>query len=640
MAVGSFAAGADDVGTGSTSNADLEEKLFKKREQLNKILQNKNAKEQQKLEADFVKYSQKLRDEAAKKEAEERKKLEDEINQHSIANLNAKAENLANKVKKIGGDIAPGLVEGVSKGIKAIGGSVKEYLSIYTNYMASINARIQGAGSNFNFTTINDILSRNTSFNPFIKYTDTISHLNKLVELGIADNLVQRTFLDTIAENIAKTFDAAESSLLKIVRIQQRDSTAARLGMESELTQVFNYYFSDTSYLNTTFDSVQDALIDLSAQLDDRTAVEFEYIVQKWLGSLGSVGVSENVLTNIAQGISYLGTGNVNALSGNQQLQNLLVMASNRAGLDYSGMLTEGINTSQVNALLASVIQYIQEIASSNNNVVKQQYAQLFGLSIADMRAFQNINDEVLSSLIKNGMTYSDTLNELNNQIGQLGSRLHLSTMIDNVLNNAMAATSAGVLNSPAAYGIWKAADMLESLTGGIQLPFISALGSGLDLNMSLEGLIKGGVVGIGAIGALVSGIENIANGGGMGSFNTASGINSWWNVGLNKGTGFSGYQNTGRLSTTASSTAYVSSGNELGIQQSLSDTQKQTGEQVQGEDQTANDTMQILQALDKNLEALYNYFEGGGDVTKPLIVRVEGNNPFNLSGTSGLYGI
>ena len=644
--IGSFSAGAESKGL------NLDEAQIKRREKLLEASNKRIKAAQDKDDAKAIKKEEKEREElikrlaqaeakekkdALREEEEERKRLEKELSKTRLKSADEFGERLGNKV----GGALNKYLPGVSKTLNALGGTVEKYLSVYTQYMTSINARIQGAGAGFNFQSINETIRKNTAFNPFIKYEDVLGNLNTLVEAGIADNVVQRAFLQTLSDEIATTFEANRESLLSIIRIQQRDTTAARLGMEAGLTRLFNYYFSDTSYLSNTFDTVQETMIDLSAQLDEKTAVELEYIVQKWLGSLGSVGVSSGVLQSLAQGITYLGTGNVTALSNNQSLQNLLVMASSRAGLNYSDILTGGINASQANTLLASVISYVQEIAGSSNNVVKQQYAELFGLSMADMVAFQNINDQVLDSLLQNGMTYSNTLEELNSQISQIGSRMHLSTMINNVIDNAMASVGISVLNNPAAYGVWKAADMLEQLTGGIKLPFITAFGTGMDLNMSLEGLIKGGVIGFGAISTLISGISaigNAMNGGVLGTFDSA-GMNNLWNVGLNKGTGFSGYQNAGKLSTTASSTTYISSGNELGIQQSLSDEQRKAGETIQGEDTTANDTMAILKALDSNLAAIHEYFENGGSMSNPLVIKFAENYPFTITDrNSGIY--
>nr|DAR14942.1 MAG TPA: hypothetical protein [Caudoviricetes sp.] len=84
-----------------------------------------------------------------------------------------------------------------------------------------------------------------------------MTKLNSLVEEGVAKGVAQRAFLGTIAEEVATTFDATQASLLQIVRIQQTDTTAQRLGLEANLTRLFNYYFGDTSYLSQAFDSVQ-----------------------------------------------------------------------------------------------------------------------------------------------------------------------------------------------------------------------------------------------------------------------------------------------------------------------------------------------------------------------------------------------
>ena len=43
-------------------------------------------------------------------------------------------------------------------------------------------------------------------------------------------------------------------------------------------------------------------------------SIEFEYIVQKWLGSLYSLGLSQQTVTQIATGLNALGTGDVDWL--------------------------------------------------------------------------------------------------------------------------------------------------------------------------------------------------------------------------------------------------------------------------------------------------------------------------------------
>lgn len=575
-------------------------------------------KAQKKNTADYMAKYEAILDEQAREEAlKAEKEAQDEVDHYRKNKLEKTAkefgQNLGNAVSKGTGGLLDGtkLVANVSKGINALGGSVKEYLGIYTKYMTSVNARLQGAGKELNYESLNNKIRTNTALNPYVRYTTVLEKMASLVDQGIASNVTQRAFLASISDKIATTFDAANSSLLSIVRIQQQDSTAARLGMEAELTKLFNYYFSDTSYLSDIFDSVQSTLIDVSSALGTQASVEFEYMVQKWLGALGSVGVNSGTLQTIAQGVNYLGTGDVESLASNSSLQNLFVMAANRKNLNYSDMLSNGVNAQQVNTLLEGIVEYIQEIASNSNNVVKKQFAQLFGMTMSDMVAFKNLSSSTMESLYDSAMTYQDTLSELNYQLGQVSGRMHLSEKIDNLFDNILASTGMSVANSAGLYSVWKSADLLESITGGINLPFISALGNGIDLNMSLEGLAKGTVVGIGAISSLL---------GGLGALNSSGGnllSLDLWKSSETKEAGFTGYQNANQLTTKKSTTNYVSSGDNLGIQQSLSDTQKETGKSVNGTEETDADEMMAI------LRFIKSYFEDGGLDSKPLKVEV-----------------
>lgn len=578
----------------------------------------KEEKAQKKSTADYIAKYESILDQQAREEAlKAEKEAQDEVDHYRKNKLEKTAkefgQNLGNAVSKGTGGLLDGtkLVANVSKGINALGGSVKEYLGIYTKYMTSVNARLQGAGKELNYESLNNKIRTNTALNPYVRYTTVLEKMASLVDQGIASNVTQRAFLASISDKIATTFDAANSSLLSIVRIQQQDSTAARLGMEAELTKLFNYYFSDTSYLSDVFDSVQSTLIDVSSALGTQASVEFEYMVQKWLGALGSVGVNSGTLQTIAQGVNYLGTGDIESLASNSSLQNLFVMAANRKNLNYSDMLSNGVNAQQVNTLLEGIVEYIQEIASNSNNVVKKQFAQLFGMTMSDMVAFKNLNSSTIESLYNSAMTYQDTLSELNYQLGQVSGRMHLSEKIDNLFDNILASTGMKIANSQGLYGTWKSADLLESITGGINLPFISAFGNGIDLNMSLEGLAKGTIVGIGAISSLLGGLGALNNSGG----NLLS--LDLWKSSETKEAGFTGYQNANQLTTKKSTTNYVSSGDNLGIQQSLSDTQKETGKSVNGTEETDADEMMAI------LRFIKSYFDDGGLESKPLKVEV-----------------
>ena len=90
-----------------------------------------------------------------------------------------------------------------------------------------------------------------------------------------------RAFLDTISEKIATTFEATDASLLKLVRIQQADSTAARLGMESALTAFLNNMYETTEYMTEAADSIRASIYEASALMTAEEATDFEYQVQK-----------------------------------------------------------------------------------------------------------------------------------------------------------------------------------------------------------------------------------------------------------------------------------------------------------------------------------------------------------------------
>lgn len=496
---------------------------------------------------------------------------------------------------------------------KALSGALDTYLNTYTQYMSGIEARIQGAYAGIGYEELEQVIRKNTAGSPFIRYEDALSNLNELVKAGTAVNLTQRAYLATISDKIATTFDALEPSLLRLIRIQQADTTAARLGMEAELTKLFNYYFSDTSYLSQAFDSVASAMTDLSSQLSATGSVEFDYMVQKWLGSLGSVGVEDSTLTSIAGAINALGTGQVDYLSSNEAMQNLLVLSANRVGLDYGEMLLEGINATDVNRLLYGVVDYIQSTVSGANNVVKAQYAQLFGLTIADINAFENISDEVLKSLYKSAMTYKDTISALDDQIREVPNRIHLSTMIDNVFANVLAATGTSIAGNAGLFGTYKAFDMLEKITGGIHIPTITVFGSGIELPDSIEGMVKAGIVGIGTAASLISAIGNWTNGAGLDRGRWASDWDTW-----EKGT-YTGFTSMGELQTTKSSTGLVSNTNNTGMQQSVYDEQQKSAEEISGKEEAGEEDSQMVQLLTR----LVDFFEKSGSKEAPMHVQL-----------------
>lgn len=116
---------------------------------------------------------------------------------------------------------------------------------------------------------------------PLIKQESVVSNLEKLVGQGISFDVEQRAFLETIKNKIATTFEAADGTLLRLVRIQQQDTTAARLGMESALTSFLNNMYETTEYMQSVAKSVRNSLQEAEALMGSKSAAAFEYQVQK-----------------------------------------------------------------------------------------------------------------------------------------------------------------------------------------------------------------------------------------------------------------------------------------------------------------------------------------------------------------------
>ena len=116
---------------------------------------------------------------------------------------------------------------------------------------------------------------------PYIKQEDLANNVQAMVTSGIAFNIEQRAFLQTIKSKIADTFDATNGTLLRLIRIQQADSTAARLGMESSLTAFLNNMYENTEYLKQVSEGVKTSLEEAMSLMSAVDAVGFEYSVQK-----------------------------------------------------------------------------------------------------------------------------------------------------------------------------------------------------------------------------------------------------------------------------------------------------------------------------------------------------------------------
>ena len=303
-----------------------------------------------------------------------------------------------------------------------------------------IDTRLQGS-KNFRlgFSYWDTMSSRITGMagsSPYVKQEDIANNVQSMVTSGIAFNVEQRAFLQTIKTKIADTFDATNGTLLRLIRIQQADSTAARLGMESSLTAFLNNMYENTEYLKQVSEGVKSSIEEAMSLMSAVDAVGFEYSVQKWMGSLYSVGMSQNAVQGIASALGQLSAGDISGLNGNGY-GNLLVMAANNAGLSLADILQKGLDESSTNTLMQAMVNYLSTIANetSNSRVVQQQLAKVYGISASDLRATTNLNGS-LGAISSSSSNYNQSLLRLYAMTGTMRTRTGTGELLSNLQDN------------------------------------------------------------------------------------------------------------------------------------------------------------------------------------------------------------
>lgn len=563
-------------------------------------LQAKYAKDSIKQERELRKKALELAKEAGTLTKQERKEYQSLRRQESLEDL----------PEKIAQEVSNSLSNAFSSLLDNIGRKIDGYIDVTNSYAASVNTRLQGTDKSY--SQITNLISGKLFGSPYVKQTEVLEKLNELVSAGISYNVEQRAFLSAMTDKIVTTFDAANSTLLRIIRLQQADSTVARMGMESLLNKYLNATYQDTSYLTDLYDTIESTLVESISQLSTTVGAEFEAVAQKWLGSLYSVGASSSTLTSIAEGINYLASGNVQSLSSNTALQNLLIMGANRAGLNYGSLLTGGMSTSDLNRLFAGIVSYAQDIADTDNLVVKNQYASIFGLSMSDLTALLQMGDD-LSYVIEQTLTYSDAISEVQSQLSSVGSRTPLAEQISNVFDNIMFSAAQGIANNAGAYATWLVTNLVEEATGGINIPFISVMGSGVDLNATVTQLMKVGIVGASLLGQIGNIVSGLSSGG-------ALSLEGWGATDYTtRGTGFTGIV-AGAQTTTSQSMAVGNSGGDDIASGAITQAKAEAMQTVAGQE---TDDQKLIQEIEENVSLIADILQAVFDGSSALRVKV-----------------
>jgi hypothetical protein len=535
-----------------------------------------------------------------------------------------------------------------TKAISTLAKDLERTVDEIGSYKGFIDTRLQGSNNEKSSGSYWDQLAKDMAsvgaVTPFFKQSDFAENIKSLVDRGIAFDLKQRAFLMTIQEKIATTFDVADGTLLRLIRIQQEDSTAGRLGMESALNSFLNEMYENTEYLKDVAAGVRSSLQEMEALMTGAEATEVEYQVQKWMGSLYSVGMSQDAVTSISNALGQIASGQVDALT-NGGAGNLLVMAASEAGLPISDILTDGLDADETNRLLQATVNYLAEIAESSkdNKVVQQQLANVFGVKASDLKAATNLaTKNSVADVFGESLTYDNMLKQLNTMAGSMAKRTSLGEMMTNVWENGQYTLAGSMASNPVSYLLYKVATLLDNTAGGIDFSIPLVMGTGSAQTFNVADLMRVASLGtgiIGSLGSIVSGLSSSFSGQAM---LTKMGIDSGSGLkvtprGGGSGVGAGDDTNGGGAKTTSES-GYVGNSSSSDIKNStIQETEDSTKKQVieAVEEAEANQ----IDFINVNVLKIYELLEEVASGKRSLSVKTVGYGLTNLGGNTSLSG-
>lgn len=502
---------------------------------------------------------------------------------------------------------------------------------------ARVDTRLYGSRNNTAFGSYWSAVNQRFAplmLSPLVKMETVMNNVKTVVDMGIARDFEQVAMLASIKDKIAQTFDAFDGSVRRLIKIQDETTSAARLGMESMLNKFLNNMYETTEYLKNIASQVRSSLVEAEALMDARSAVDFEFQVQKWLGSLSSVGVSDNGISSIASALGQLAAGQVEGIT-NGGVGNLLIMAANNGNLSIADILADGLDASETNVLLNQMVGYMHDLVveANGNKVVQQQLAKVFGLTAADLRAAQNLIYEYngqkgqMASIFNTGGgsagydIYNAGLKELWGRADTMFLRTSVGEMLTNVWDNIQFSTAASMASNPALYIAMKVADILDTFAGGIPIPSISVMGNGVDTKLTVSNIMKAASMVGGFTQSLIGAIGGMFKG------------NSGFGTGLLKMVGIQNQVTRGAsTSQSDSGTVYNASVEDTtgSATQQGKDQAKQ--ERVSAQEESTDVTNETLNESIVNIYNLLNDVVNGANTLSVSLDKI--NLPFNAAGS------
>ena len=361
-------------------------------------------------------------------------------------------------------------MERLGKSLSSLLNKINNGINSYTQYALRVNASLEGVQdattkSQKTYSQVVDSLTDALGSTGLAKMTDVLAQMSNLADRGIVANLEQNAFLMSIKDGIASTFDAANGTLMRLIKLQGEDSTVNRLVMQASLKEYLNSTYQNSQYLYEQFDKVSDNLLEATSLLTSDLSNSLEATVQKWMGSLSSVGLSDTAINNLSAAIGAIGSGNLSGID--QNMQNLAIMAANQVGLSYSDLMLGGFTDEQVDSLMSGIVQYLGSLSGSN--VVMSEYARLFGLTISDLKAMQNatsdLSDIMSTTVASNRSALGNYLAKYNQYLNDAPAQLY-----DTLYENMFFRFGKNVAEDKGAYQSYKIGGFISDITGSLGL--------------------------------------------------------------------------------------------------------------------------------------------------------------------------
>lgn len=427
------------------------------------------AQKQKRILKEAANYEAELRKAALSASKDELKDLAEQYNAATESNITANQLRL----KAVTSELVNTAWKSVVSGISNVTEKVQSAMDTYIDKQQAIVAHL--TGSSDSLSNVTDKMGSLIGTG-LVKQTAVYENVSKLVTSGITSNVEQKAFLQTLADDIDATFNATDSTLIRLINLQQTDLTSNRLAIEYSLQQFLNQNYETSTYIKESFQSVSNSLIEMQSLMSAQAAVDTETVIQAYLGSLSSVGLSSGTITALADAINQVGSGDTSSLGSG--VSNLVLMGAARSGLDYADLLVNGLNASTTTTLMQGIASYMAEMGSYSSNVVKSQLAKTFGVSVSDLVAAQNFN----AKGIEEGTEITSNIYDaLLNNFGELVPGV---TKVRNLLENIVNGIAVNYASSTGSYMSYIASnmalDLAAAMTSGIEaelkIPLIGSI--------------------------------------------------------------------------------------------------------------------------------------------------------------------